>query len=107
MNDKQQHLVALGAIQKKLKGRTLSYREIYAVMDQIASERLGDILTTYFAAAGFSEGFSPEELYHLTKAMVETGEKLDFPGVVADKHSIGGAAGTRTTMIIVPIIVAA
>ena len=107
MNDKQQHLVALGAIQKKLKGRTLSYREIYAVMDQIASERLGDILTTYFAAAGFSEGFSPEELYHLTKAMVETGEKLDFPGVVADKHSIGGVAGTRTTMIIVPIIVAA
>jgi len=107
MNSKQQHLEALEAIQKKLKGKTLSYREIYAIMDQIASERLGDILTTYFAAAGFSEGFSPDELYHLTKAMVETGEQLEFPGIVADKHSIGGIAGTRATMIIVPIVVAA
>ncbi|PIZ64492.1 thymidine phosphorylase [Candidatus Roizmanbacteria bacterium CG_4_9_14_0_2_um_filter_39_13] len=107
MKQSEQHLIALEAIQKKLKGHTLTYREIYAVMDQIASERLGDILTTYFAAAGFSEGFSPDELYHLTRAMVETGEKLDFPGIVADKHSIGGVAGTRTTMIIVPIVVAA
>ena len=107
MNQKKEHLIALEAIQKKLKGGALTYREIYAVMDQIATERLGDILTTYFAAAGFSEGFTPDELFHLTKAMVETGEKLNFPGIVADKHSIGGIAGTRTTMIIVPIIVAA
>lgn len=107
MNNTQQHLVALTAIQKKLKGQELNYKEIYAVMDQIASERLGDVLTTYFAAAGFSEGFSPEELFYLTKAMAETGQQLDFPGIVADKHSIGGVGGTRATMIIVPIIAAA
>lgn len=107
MNQIQQRMIALEAIKKKLKGHELHYREIYAIMDQIASERLGDILTTYFTAAGFSEGFSSDELYYLTKAMIETGEQLDFPGIVADKHSIGGVAGTRTTMIIVPIIVAA
>ena len=39
--------------------------------------------------------------------MVETGTRLDFDGIVADKHSTGGLAGTRTTMIIVPIIAAA
>lgn len=76
-------------------------------MDQIAKDRLGDILTTYFAASGYSKGFTNEEVYFLTKAMVETGEKLHFKGIVADKHSIGGMPGTRTTLIVVPIVAAA
>lgn len=95
---------ALSAIQKKLVGKTLSYKEIYAIMDAISKRRLGDILTTYFAASGYSKGFTNQELYYLTRAMVETGERLHFPGIVADKHSIGGLPGTRTTLIIVPIV---
>jgi putative thymidine phosphorylase len=98
---------AVEAIKKKLLGKELSYKEIFSIMDEISHERLGDVLTTYFAAAGFTEGFSPDELYYMTKAMVDTGEKLHFDGVVADKHSTGGVAGTRTTMILVPIIAAA
>lgn len=99
-----QHRIALDAIRKKLVGKTLTYPEIYAIMDQIAQKKMGDILTTYFAASGYSKGFSDQELYYLTKAMVETGEKLNFKGVVADKHSIGGIPGTRTTLIVVPIV---
>lgn len=99
--------LALLAIQKKLVGKKLTYKEIYAVMDQIAQDKLGDVLTTYFAASGYSKGFTDEELYFLTKAMVETGEKLEFKGTIADKHSIGGTPGTRATMIVVPIIAAA
>lgn len=98
---------ALKAIRKKLVGKKLNYEEIYAIMDAISKERLGDVLTTYFAASGYSEGFSNQEIYFLTKAMVETGEKLSFKGIVADKHSIGGLPGTRTTLIIVPIVAAA
>jgi AMP phosphorylase len=98
---------AIKAIQKKLLGKRLSYHEIYTIMDEIAHQRLSEILTTYFVASSFKEGYSPEELYLFTKAMVETGRKLKFSGVVADKHSTGGVAGTRTTMIIVPIIAAA
>ncbi len=101
------HLNALDAIKKKLRGRPLQYSEIYALMDEIAHDRLGDVLTAYFVAAGFKDGFSGEELYFLTKAMVETGTQLHFPGIVADKHSIGGIAGTRASMIIVPIVAAA
>lgn len=99
--------VALEAIRKKLIGKKLSYREIFAVMDQIAQDKLGDVLTTYFVASGYSEGFSSEELYFLTRAMVETGERLYFRGIVADKHSIGGVPGTRVTLILVPIVAAA
>ncbi len=98
---------AIDAIKKKLVGKSLNYDEIYSIMDEIANEKLSPVLTTYFAAAGFKEGFSDEELYSLTKAMVATGPRLKFPGIVADKHSAGGVAGTRTTMIVVPIIAAA
>lgn len=100
-------LKAIKIIQKKLLGKRLTYKEIFTVMDEIAKERLGDILTTYFVASGFHNGFSAEELYFLTKAMVDTGTKLQFDGIVADKHSTGGLPGTRTTMIVVPIIAAA
>lgn len=101
------HSLALDALRKKLVGKKLSYKEIYAIMDNIANSKFNDVLTTYFAASGYSEGFTNEELFYLTKAMVETGDKLHFRGIVADKHSIGGVPGTRTTFIVVPIVAAA
>jgi len=106
MTDTNQKNILI-SIQKELLGKKLSYREIYNLMDRISHRQLSDVLTTYFVAASFKQGYDQEELYHFTKAMVETGERLHFKGVVADKHSIGGIAGTRTTMIIVPIIAAA
>ncbi len=99
--------IAINAVRKKLLGKRLTYDEIYAIMDEISKNRFGEILTTYFAASGYSKGFTETELYYLTKAMVETGEKLEFEGIVADKHSIGGIPGTRTTPIVVSIVAAA
>jgi AMP phosphorylase len=107
MNKDEEKIEAIKAIQKKLIGKKLTYREIYTIMDEITHENLSDILTTYFVASSFKEGYSPQELYYFTKAMVETGNRFHFKGIVADKHSAGGVAGTRTTMIIVPIIAAA
>lgn len=102
-----QSIEAINAIRKKLLGKKLNYQEIFSLMDEVAHERLGPILTTYFVAAGFKEGFNQQELYYLTKSMAETGSRLHFNGIVADKHSTGGLAGTRTTMILVPIVAAA
>lgn len=105
MNNSESNKVeAVRSIQKKLLGKRLNYQEIYNLMDEIGQQKLSDVLTTYFVAASFKEGFSADELYYLAKAMVETGNKLKFKGIVADKHSTGGVAGTRTTLIIVPII---
>jgi AMP phosphorylase len=98
---------AVLSIQKELLGKKLTYREIYNLMDQISQQKLSDILTTYFVAASFKEGFHHDELYQFTRAMVETGNRMHFKGIVADKHSIGGVSGTRATMILVPIIAAA
>lgn len=99
--------IALSAIQKRLSGKELNYKQIYAIMDEIAHDRLGPILTTYFAASSYVHSLSDEELFYFTQAMVATGERLEFRGIVADKHSIGGVPGTRTTMIVVPIIASA
>src|SRR3989344_4155934 len=107
MNTSTDKLEAIEAIQKKLVGKRLSYDEIYTIMSELAKDNLGDVLTTFFAASFFKEGFNEDELYYMTKAMVETGDKLRFTGIVADKHSIGGIPGTRTTLIVVPIIAAA
>src|SRR3989344_1587070 len=101
------HIDAVKSIQKKLLGKKLTYKEIYNLMDKIGNDKLGDVLTTYFIAASFKEGFTIDELYQFTKAMVKTGTTIKFDGIVADKHSTGGIAGTRTTLIIVPIIVEA
>ncbi|HSW48362.1 MAG TPA: thymidine phosphorylase [Candidatus Saccharimonadales bacterium] len=98
---------AVSAIQNKLSGKRLNYHQIFSIMDEISHHRLGTVLTTYFAASGYAQGFSNEELYFLTEAMIKTGETLKFKGLVADKHSIGGVPGTRTTMIVTPIVASA
>ncbi len=94
-------------IREKLYGKHLSYEELYHIVDDITNDRLTDIEKTYFVTACFSKGLSPQEIIDLTRAMVETGSKLKFPGMVLDKHCIGGIPGNRTTMIVVPIIAAA
>ncbi|MFC1801058.1 AMP phosphorylase [Nanoarchaeota archaeon] len=94
-------------IKKKLYGNELSYKELYRIIDDIVHDRLTAIEKTYFVAAGFAEGFTIKEIVSLTKAMVETGSKINFRGSAYDKHSIGGVAGNRTTMLVVPICAAA
>ncbi|MFC1780168.1 hypothetical protein ACFLY9_00525 [Patescibacteria group bacterium] len=95
---------AILGIRKKLLGEKLSYEEVYSIIKDIADDKLGKILTTYYAAAGYSPGFDEEEMFYMTKAMAETGDILKFDGIVADKHSIGGVAGKGITPLVVPIV---
>lgn len=96
---------SLKCIQKKLQGKKLSYQEAKAIINDIVHYHLDDIQIAFFVASGFGQNaFSLEEIYYLTKAMAETGEMLHWEGVVADKHSIGGVPGNRTTPLVVSII---
>lgn len=93
------------AITKKLRGGTLTAREIKTIVRDIVDHRLGPIEITYFMASSFVKPYSIAELIALTRAMAETGEQLRLPGRrVVDKHSVGGLAGNRTTMLVVPIV---
>ncbi|OGY89864.1 MAG: AMP phosphorylase [Candidatus Komeilibacteria bacterium RIFCSPHIGHO2_01_FULL_52_14] len=102
----QESAHSIQAIKRRLLGKRLKYEEIYSIISDIATDQLSKVQITYFVASGFMHDYTNEELYFLTKAMAETGDMLHFPGLVADKHSVGGLAGNRTTMIVVPILAA-
>lgn len=96
---------SIKAIQKKVLGKKLSYREIYSIISDIAEYRLGETEISFFVASAFGQNkFSLEEIYYTTKAMAYTGKVFNFGRVVADKHSTGGLPGNRVTPIIVAII---
>ena len=99
---------SLEYIRKKMDRRTLTTDEIRSIVSETVENRLSEGELASFVAAAYINGFNIEETVALSKAMVETGQTLDLNvHPIADKHSIGGVAGNRTTMIIVPILAAA
>jgi thymidine phosphorylase len=63
-----------------------------------------EIAAFLIASASF---LSTSEVLSLTEAMARVGSRLDWPpGLVVDKHCIGGIPGNRTSMIVVPIVAA-
>jgi len=91
-------------IARRLRGEELNYPEIYQIISDLVSYRLNDAMVAFYLASTFWDTLSLDEIFFLTKAMVETGEKFDFGANVADKHSTGGLAGNRITPIIVAIV---
>ncbi|MFO1352141.1 MAG: thymidine phosphorylase family protein, partial [Gammaproteobacteria bacterium] len=60
-----------------------------------------------FLVASSQSGLDRDEVLALTRAMLESGERLAWnEPVLADKHSIGGIPGNRTSMLVVPIVAA-
>lgn len=94
-------------IRDKLYGKRLNYKEMFHIIEDITYDRLTVIEKTYFVSAGFTQGWSFDEVVNMTKAMVNTGSKLKFKGITLDKHCVGGVPGNRTTMIVIPIVAAA
>lgn len=95
-------------IHKKLLGKTLTQEEIKIIINDIVSNALTQAEIAYFVSGVFNNRMNKEEIIDLTESMVDSGVKLDFDyPVIADKHSIGGIAGNRTTPIIVSICAAA
>ncbi|MBI5254645.1 thymidine phosphorylase [Candidatus Falkowbacteria bacterium] len=96
--------LSIETIKKKLFGKPATYEEMSAIIKDIVSGRLGEVEMTYFVASGYVRPYSDNELFYLTKAMAETGEKFNLPVKVVDKHSVGGIPGNRITPIVVSII---
>ena len=49
----------------------------------------------------------PAEIVYLTQAMLDAGDRLNWPyPIVVDKHCVGGLPGNRTTPIVVAIVAA-
>ena len=95
-------------IKKKINGAHLTKEELTYLISEIVHNNLTEAEIAYFTAAEKMEGMSFDEIVNLTKAMIKTGARLNFPRKkVADKHCIGGIAGNRTTPIVVSICASA
>lgn len=100
--------LSLEYVRKKLDGEELTYKEIYAIIKDIGDNKLTDIELASYVTANYITGMSDDEITNLTKAMTLTGTQLRIAKKpVADVHCIGGVPGNRTTLIVVPILVAA
>ena len=98
---------SLTFVRAKISGDHLDYEDILAITSDIAANRYSKIEITAFLVACSVTGLEREEIVSLTRAMVASGEHLDWgESLVVDKHCIGGIPGNRTSLLITPIVAA-
>ena len=98
---------SLSAVRGKVYGRTLDRPALGAIVADIAAGRYSNIQLSAFLTACAARPLDDEEMTALTGAMVDVGERISWDtSIVADKHSIGGLPGNRTTPIVVAIVAA-
>lgn len=77
------------------------------IVRDVAAGNYADVHLAAFLTASSAMPLDDEETYFLARAMVESGECLQWSApVVVDKHCLGGLPGNRTTPIIVAIAAA-
>jgi len=98
---------SMEAVRHKIAGWRLTYEDLRAITRDIADNRYSRMEMAAFLVAAGEAGLDREEILHLTRAMTESGQHLqwDEPQIV-DKHCIGGIPGNRTSMLVVPIVAA-
>lgn len=101
-------LASLGKVRAKVYGKHLDAQDYKEIIADIAAGLFSDIDLAAFITACAGERLAQDEIINLTKAMIESGERLSWNGnaPIMDKHSVGGLPGNRTTLIVVPIIAA-
>ncbi|MCE8429028.1 MAG: AMP phosphorylase, partial [Candidatus Methanoperedens sp.] len=78
-----------------------------AIVQDIVRDNLTEIELSAFVTASYIHGMSTDEIEWLTRAMIDTGEKIEFDThPIMDKHSIGGVPGNKISLLVVPIIAA-
>ena len=103
-----QPLDSMSAVRAKLYGHKLDSGRIGAIIRDIARERYSDVELAAFIAAFSAQPADLAEMVALTRAMVEVGDRLSWPGpMIVDKHSVGGLPANRTTPLIVAIVASA
>jgi len=96
---------SLADVRRRIYGGRLDQRAFRAIIGDIVGGRYVDIHLATFIAACSAFPLDLGEMTHLTRAMVEAGERLSWSSaLVVDKHCVGGLPGNRTTPIVVAIL---
>jgi thymidine phosphorylase len=99
---------AVDIIQKKCDGFELSAAQIDWIIAAYTAAEIPDEQMAALAMAVLFRGLSRRELDCWTRAMINSGERLDFSGLsrpTVDKHSTGGV-GDKITLPLVPLVAA-
>lgn len=96
---------SIGAVHRKISGERLQLEDYLEINQDIARNRYSKIEIAAYLVGCAESGLDRDEVLYLTRAMLQTGERLhwDEP-LVVDKHCIGGIPGNRTSMLVVPIV---
>ncbi|VAX07690.1 Thymidine phosphorylase [hydrothermal vent metagenome] len=97
-------------IRKKRDGGELSESEILTFIEGISSNDVSREQISAFTMAVYFKSMSIAEVSALTRAMINSGHKLDWReqnlgGPVVDKHSTGGV-GDKVSLMLAPMIAA-
>jgi len=98
---------SMDAVRRKINGERLTQQDFLAISQDIAESRYSKMEIAAFLVASGQTNLDRDEVLYLTRAMLASGEQLNWgESLVADKHCIGGIPGNRTSMLIVPIVAA-
>lgn len=93
-------------VRRKVVGEVLDDTAFREVVRDLVEYRYSDMEVSAFLIACAS-ALTHDELLSLTRAMIDSGQRLAWPSApIVDKHCIGGIPGNRTSLIVVPILVA-
>ena len=100
-------LESLAGVRRRVHGRRLEAGDFAAIVLDVVRGRYTDVQLSAFLTATAALPLDEAETVHLTRAMVEVGQRLAWPSpVVVDKHCVGGLPGNRTTPLVVAIAAA-
>lgn len=98
---------SMNAVRRKIEGERLNQDDFSHIISDITAMRYSKTEIAAFLVAAGQTDMDRDEVYFLTRAMLDAGKKLDWrEALVADKHCIGGIPGNRTSMLVTPIVAA-
>lgn len=101
----QRPLESHSALRRRIFGLRLDETSLAMVIADIAAGRYSDVHIGSFLTACTTLPLDLDETRALTRAMVDTGVRLEWPvSPVLDKHCVGGLPGNRTTPLVVAIV---
>lgn len=100
-------LESLSNVRRRIYGQRLTAQAYHEVVADVVAGRYSDVHLAAFLTASSALPLDHSETVALTRAMVETGQRLTWPqAIVVDKHCVGGLPGNRTTPLVVAIVTA-
>ncbi|TAL63273.1 MAG: thymidine phosphorylase family protein [Bacteroidetes bacterium] len=102
------HIESLSKVRAKIYGKELNEISYHEIISDIVAGKYSNVELSAFVSSCADDNLSVNEIISLTKAMINTGQRINWgKDMVLDKHCAGGLPGNRTTPIVVSIVAAA